>query len=87
MATTQKAYNEVPGTYGAEYYDVANIFLKVIGDGAKDRAAVLAAVNAIDFPGITKEIKFTANGEATEASTIYMYKVDGGKITYVSDIK
>ena len=87
IAAWQAAYNETPGTYGAEYYDVANIFLKVIGDGAKDRAAVLAAVNAIDYAGITKQIKFTANGEATEASTIYMYKVDGGKITYVSDIK
>ena len=52
-----------------------------------DRAAVLAAVKAYDAEGITKPIKFTENGEATEASTIYMYKVEGGKITYVSDIK
>ena len=55
--------------------------------GAADRAAVLAAVKAFDAAGITKQIKFQENGEATEASTIYMYKVEGGKITYVADIK
>ena len=48
---------------------------------------MLAAVKAYDAAGITKQIKFTANGEATEASTIYMYKVTDGKITYVADIK
>jgi len=61
--------------------------LNIIKAGATDRAAVLAAVKAYDAPGITKQIKFTANGEATEASTIYMYKVTDGKITYVADIK
>ena len=86
-AAWQAANGEVPGTYGAEYYDAANVLLNIIKAGAKDRAAVLAAVKAYDAPGITKQIKFTANGEATEASTIYMYKVTDGKITYVADIK
>ena len=80
-------YGEVPGTYGAEYYDATNVMLNIIKAGAADRAAVLAAVKAYDAAGITKQIKFEANGEATEASTIYMYKVEGGKITYVADIK
>ena len=80
-------YSEVPGTYGAEYYDATNVILNIIKAGAADRAAVLAAVKAYDAAGITKQIKFEANGEATEASTIYMYKVEGGKITYVADIK
>jgi branched-chain amino acid transport system substrate-binding protein len=87
VAAWTAKYNAVPGTYGAEYYDAANVFLNVIKGGAKDRAAVQAAVNAYDAAGITKQIKFTENGEATEAATIYMYKVTGGKITYVADIK
>ena len=87
LASWNAKYNEVPGTYGAEYYDAANVFLNIIKGGAKDRAAVQAAVKAYDGAGITKQIKFTENGEATEASTIYMYKVTGGKITYVADIK
>ena len=79
--------NEIPGTYGAEYYDAANVFLNVIKAGAKDRAAVLAAVKAYDAAGITKQIKFGTDGDATEASTVYMYKVTEGKITYVADVK
>ena len=87
IASWTAKYNQSPGTYGAEYYDAANIFLNVIKAGAKNRAAVQTAVNAYDAAGITKQIKFTANGEVTEASTIYIYKVTGGKITYVADIK
>ena len=55
--------------------------------GATDRAAVLAAVEAYDAPGVTKQIKFTENGEATEAGAIYFYKVTSGKITFESEIK
>ena len=86
LASWKKKYDEVPGTYGAEYYDAANVFLNVIKGGAKNRAAVLAGVKAYDNLGITKEIKFTKNGEATEAATIYMYEVKSGKITYVADV-
>jgi branched-chain amino acid transport system substrate-binding protein len=86
LASWKKKYDEVPGTYGAEYYDAANVFLNVIKGGAKNRAAVLAGVKAYDGLGITKEIKFTKNGEATEAATIYMYEVKSGKITYVADV-
>jgi branched-chain amino acid transport system substrate-binding protein len=86
LTSWKKKYDEVPGTYGAEYYDAANVFLNVIKGGAKDRAAVLAGVKAYDNLGITKEIKFTKNGEATEAATIYMYEVKSGKITYVADV-
>ena len=86
LASWNKKYGEVPGTYGAEYYDATNVFLKVIKAGAKNRAAVLAAVKAYEGIGITKEIKFTKNGEATEAGTIYVYEVKDGKITYVADV-
>jgi len=87
VAKWQAKYGETPGTYGPEYYDVANIFLNVIKAGAADRAAVLAGVEAYDSAGITKQIKFTESGEATEAGAIYFYKVTGGKITYESEIK
>ena len=87
IAAWQKAYNEVPGTYGAEYYDIANLFLSVLKGGAKTNTAVLDGVKAADFAGVTKTIKFTDNGEATEASSIYLYKVVGGKITFLTEVK
>lgn len=86
IAKWQAKYNETPGTYGAEYYDVANIFLSAIKGGAKDRAAVLAAVNSYNADAITKHIQFGTDGEATEGN-IYMYQVKSGKITYLAEAK
>lgn len=80
-------YNEAPGTYGAEYYDIAKLYLSIIAGGAKDRAAVLEAVKAADYAGVTKQIKFQENGEATEAGAIYLYKVVDGKITFETEVK
>ncbi|MFM8552999.1 MAG: branched-chain amino acid ABC transporter substrate-binding protein [Acidimicrobiales bacterium] len=86
-AKWQAKYNEVPGTYGAEYYDIASLYLSIIKAGAADRAAVLAGVKAADFAGVTKQIKFADNGEATEAGAIYLYKVVDGKITFETEVK
>jgi len=80
-------YNEAPGTYGAEYYDIAKLYLSIIAGGAKDRAAVLEGVKAADYAGVTKQIKFQENGEATEAGAIYLYKVIDGKITFETEVK
>ena len=86
IAAWEAKYNEVPGTYGAEYYDATKIFLDAFAAGKTTRADVLAFVKAYDAPGITKNIKFGANGDATEGD-IYMYKVTDGKITFLSAIK
>jgi branched-chain amino acid transport system substrate-binding protein len=86
IANWNKAYGETPGTYGAEYYDAANVVLAAIKGGATDRAAVLAAIKAYDAPGITKNIKFGEDGDATEGN-IYIYKVVDGKLTYLAEAK
>jgi len=80
-------YNEAPGTYGAEYYDIAKLYLSIIAGGAKDRAAVLEGVKAANYAGVTKTIAFQENGEATEAGAIYLYKVVDGKITFEAEVK
>ena len=86
IAKWQAKYNEFPGTYGAEYYDAANVILAAIKGGAKDRAAVLAAVKATDMEGASKHIKFGENGDVTEGG-IYLYQVKSGKITFLQEIK
>ncbi|MEN9792095.1 MAG: hypothetical protein RL330_173 [Actinomycetota bacterium] len=86
LTAWQAKYNETPSTYGAEYYDVANVFLNIIKAGATTREAVLAAVETYDGAGVTKQIKFLENGEATEAGTIFFYEVKDGKITYLTSI-
>ena len=87
VAAWKAKYNEAPGTYGAEYYDIANLFLSVLKGGAKTNTAVLDGIKAADFAGVTKQIKFTDNGEATNASAIYLYKVKDGQITFLSEVK
>ncbi len=69
-----------PGTYSAEGYDAANIFLQGIKDGKSSRSDMLDWVNNYDADGITKHIKFDSTGEVSDV-VIYAYKVENGKIT------
>jgi branched-chain amino acid transport system substrate-binding protein len=49
------------------------------------RAKVFAAVNALDFKGITTQIKFEASGEVS-AQVINLYQQKAGKIGLLGDI-
>ena len=89
VADFAKAYEdefgEAPGTYAAEAYDAAKIFLDGIGEGVSDRKDMLDFVNSYDKPGITKQLKFDETGEPADVH-VYAYKVDGGKIVPESEI-
>lgn len=76
------AYNTDPGTYSPEAYDAANAVIAAMKSVGKDltRQKVADAVKAIDYAGITKQIKFQANGEV-QGETVFIYEVKGGKIT------
>jgi len=74
-------FNADPGTYSPEAYDAANSvisILKQVGAGAT-RQKVADAYKSVDFQGITKEIKFSPNGEVA-GTTIFIYQVKNGKI-------
>jgi branched-chain amino acid transport system substrate-binding protein len=47
-------------------------------EGEMTREKVLEAVRSIDYKGITKQVKFTEQGEV-EGKTIFVYQVKGGK--------
>ena len=79
-------FGEAPGTYAAEAYDAASIFLDGIADGATDREAMLEFVNNYDEAGITKQLKFDETGEPADVH-VYAYKVDGGEIVPEGEIK
>ena len=53
--------------------------------GGATRASVETAVNALDYKGITTEVKFQSNGEVAQA-TINLYKVKSGAIVLLGDI-
>jgi branched-chain amino acid transport system substrate-binding protein len=75
----QDEFGEAPGTYAAESYDAASIFLAGIGEGIGDREAMLEFVNGYDEAGITKQLKFDETGEPADVH-VYAYKVEGGEI-------
>lgn len=83
------AFKTPPSTYSPEAYDATNAMLTAIkaakDKGTLNRQAVWDAVNAIDFKGITTQIKFQPNGEV-EAQIINLYQQKDGKILLTGDI-
>lgn len=75
-------FGELPGTYAAEAYDAASIFLDGIAAGNGTREDMLAFINDYDEAGVTKQLSFDEAGEPAEVK-VYAYKVEGGEI--VSD--
>lgn len=82
----EAAYGEAPGTYAAEAYDAASIFLDGIAEGIDTREAMLEFVNEYDELGITKHLKFDESGEPTDVH-VYAYKVEGGAIAGGEEIR
>jgi branched-chain amino acid transport system substrate-binding protein len=78
------------GTYSGEAYDATNTIIdamKVLagmhGAGSITRAEVVQELHAISYKGLTKTLKFQANGEVA-GTAVFVYKVGtDGKITEV----
>ncbi len=72
-------FGKDPAIYSPEAYDCAQVFLAAIKAGKTNRKAIAAFVSAYDAPGITKQIKFTPEGEVA-GDAVYAYQVTGGKL-------
>jgi branched-chain amino acid transport system substrate-binding protein len=88
----QARFHTPPSTYSPEAYDATNALIQAIKDAASNgtptRASVEAAVNNIDYHGITTTIKFQKNGELqTSAQTVNLYRQENGKIVELGNIK
>jgi branched-chain amino acid transport system substrate-binding protein len=81
----EEEFGEAAGTYAAEAYDAATIFLDGIGEGIGDREAMLEHVNGYDEAGITKQLSFDETGEPADVK-VYAYKVEGGEIVSEGEI-
>jgi len=82
-----KAFNTPPSTYSPEAYDATNALLTAIkaAGASPTRKSVWDAVNALDYKGITTQIKFESNGEVS-AQVINLYQQKAGKIDLLGDI-
>ena len=75
-----------PGTYSAESYDAANAIIQAMkniytkhGVHAITRTNVVNALHSVVWVGLTKTVRFQANGNIA-GSTVYVSRVQGGKI-------
>ena len=83
LAKFQKAYGKDPTLYAPEAYDCAKVFLDALAAKKTTRAGVAAFVETYNKKGVTKQIKFAADGEVA-GDAVYAYAVKDGKI--VGDI-
>jgi branched-chain amino acid transport system substrate-binding protein len=75
-ADFEAEFGSPPGFYAAEAYDAATIFITAITGGAVTREAVLAAVDATNFEGASKHVKFDSHGDVDPSVVeIWAYKV------------
>jgi branched-chain amino acid transport system substrate-binding protein len=72
-------FGVAPAIYSAEAYDATNFVLAAIKAGNTTPTAINDYLSSNSFEGVTKTIKFLPDGNVT-GGTIYMYKVENGKI-------
>jgi branched-chain amino acid transport system substrate-binding protein len=81
------AVGKEPGTYSAEAFDAANVFLAGVKAGKGSREDMQSFIGTYDAKGITKQVKFDDKGEvAKENIVIWAYIVKGGKIVSQQEI-
>lgn len=69
------------GYYGPEAYDATNVLLGALEAGKATRADVNAFAGAYNKPGVSRDIKFTANGDLEAATpNVWAYVVRDGAI-------
>ncbi|MEU4543625.1 branched-chain amino acid ABC transporter substrate-binding protein [Nonomuraea dietziae] len=81
FATDYKAaFSADPAIYATEGFDAATVFIEAIKAGKVTAEDINTFISTVDFAGVSKQVKFEANGEVV-AKDIYMYQIKGGNIT------
>jgi branched-chain amino acid transport system substrate-binding protein len=85
-------FNTPSSTYSPEAYDATNALIAAMkaakAAGGITRASVETAVNALDYKGITTEVKFQSNGEVVATvQTVNLYTQTAGNIVLIGNIK
>ena len=69
-----KKFDQAPGTYSTEGYDLGTILAKGIGSGAVTREALLDYAKKYEGQGVARKYQWTDTGELT-TTLIWIYKV------------
>ncbi|GAA3033092.1 branched-chain amino acid ABC transporter substrate-binding protein [Streptosporangium longisporum] len=73
------AYSADPAIYAAEGYDAGTVYVNAVKSGAVTPEKINEFIATVDFSGVSKQVKFEANGEVS-AKDIYIYQVKDGVI-------
>jgi branched-chain amino acid transport system substrate-binding protein len=83
----RKANRSVAGTYSAEAYDAANIFVAGVKAHKITRTSIEAFIDSYTGQGVTSKFKFTDKGELeASAIAVWAYKVEKGQIIALQEI-
>ncbi|MEX0790946.1 MAG: branched-chain amino acid ABC transporter substrate-binding protein [Actinomycetota bacterium] len=91
VAAYEEKFDERPGIYAAEGYDVANAAIEAIrecGSGGADavtRACVVENVGDSDYEGITKTMTFDDNGQV-ETGTVSLFIIKDAVVREVGPV-
>ncbi len=87
FAEAYKAKFSAPtAIYAAEAYDAATVFIKAVQSGATTAEDIQKFIGTADFTGVSKQIKFEANGEVS-GGDVYIYKVTGESLPLLGNAK
>ena len=67
-------FNQAPGTYSTEGYDLATIMVRGIDSGKVARPDLLQWMRSYNGPGVARNYQWTENGELT-SKLVWIYKV------------
>ena len=79
-------FKTAPAIYSAEGYDAATAFVEAIKAGKTTSEDINAFLSTVDVPGVTKQIKFGANGEPA-GGDVYVYEFKGQSYTLLGSSK
>jgi branched-chain amino acid transport system substrate-binding protein len=82
VSAYRAAYGTPPEIYSGEAYDATNFVLAAIKSGATTAAAINAYLGSNSYTGVTKTIKFLADGNISPGQ-IYVYQVKNGQIVQI----
>lgn len=82
VSAYKQMFNTPPAIYSAEAYDATNFVLAAIKAGNTTPTAINNYLGSNSWQGVTKTVKFLPNGNIS-GGTIYVYKVENGKIVQI----
>ena len=83
IAAYKKEYNTAPNSFAALGYDAAYAMVKAIETaGSTDKQKIVDAMTALDYAGVTGQIKFDEKRNPIKAAAITTIKVEGEAASY-----